>query len=668
MASHSGRQTLTQARLLFNQQGAVPGGMVAEPILRSWRRCADLGFDMRGVRRADLMTQGELREAQQRNEALRRLSEPAIAYLRRQAGGSGNLVILSDAQGLVLDSDGDTGFAHRASRVALMPGAPWDEAAAGTNAIGTALVEGRPIAVHGAEHYFEPNRILTCAAVPITDSEGRTLGVLDLSSQARDVRPDVLALVRGAVDRIEHQLFESAYEPCTVLRLHADPAGLGQPGEALLAFQGDLLIGANRRALQALALAATALGVYRYADVFDGDIERCPDATGRVHTRTGAVYHARLRMPRTRAPQPPAAPLSRAPGALARAPAPSFDAATLGALARAVHLADAGVSILLQGETGVGKEVFARQIHARGQRAAGPFVAVNCAALPESLIESELFGYEDGAFTGARRQGSKGLLRQAHGGVLFLDEIGDMPLLLQSRLLRVLQTREVSPLGAARPVPVDFTLVCATHRPLAHEGPDAPVRPDLYFRIAEYTVTLEPLRARADRLELLRELWAAQGAGPALPPAIEAVLAAYSWPGNYRQLASVLRTLHVLAGPAGRVDADMLPAELRGAASAAKIEAIASGVDTSGVATSGVATSGETTSGIATPGGDASRTATTTLAPAGGSGDLHAMTDAAIRAALAEHGGSVSRAARALGVHRSTVYRRGAAWGLARPK
>jgi len=164
------------------------------------------------------------------------------------------------------------------------------------------------------------------------------------------------------------------------------------------------------------------------------------------------------------------------------------------------------------------------------------------------------------------------------------------------------------------------------------------VRPDLYFRIAEYTVTLEPLRARADRLELLRELWAAQGAGPALPPAIEAVLAAYSWPGNYRQLASVLRTLHVLAGPAGRVDADMLPAQLRGAASAPKIDAQPSGA------------------------------ATSAPAPASASGALHAMTDAAIRGALAENGGSVSRAARALGVHRSTVYRRAAALGLARPK
>ncbi len=618
MATHSRQHALTQARLLFNQQGAVPGGLVAEPILRSWRRCADLGFDMRGVRRAELMTQGELREAQQRNEALRRLSEPAMSLLRRQAGGNGGLVILSDAQGLVLDSDGDTGFAQRASRVALMPGAPWDEAAAGTNAIGTALVEGRPIAVHGAEHYFEPNRILTCAAVPITDSEGRTLGVLDLSSPARDLRPDVLELVRAAVDLIEHRLFEQAYEQHAVLRLHVDQARLGAPGEGLLAFQGDLLIGANRRALQALGLAPTALGVYRYGDVFDGDMERGPDAAGRVQARSGAVYHARLRWPRSRAPQAPARP-ALPPATGARPATPNFDAATLGALARAVHLSDAGVSILLQGETGVGKEVFARELHARGKRASGPFVAVNCAALPESLIESELFGYEEGAFTGARRQGSKGLLRQAHGGVLFLDEIGDMPLVLQSRLLRVLQTREVSPLGAARPVSVDFALVCATHRPLAHEGPDAPVRPDLYFRIAEYTVTLEPLRARADRLELLRGLWAAQGAGPVLPADIEAILAAYAWPGNYRQLMAVLRTLHVLAGPAGMVDMDMLPADIRSA------------------------------SAVPQSVGDAD--------PA----NLQAMTDAAIRDALAAHGGNVSRAARALGVHRSTLYRRAAA-------
>ncbi|MCF7767388.1 MAG: sigma-54-dependent Fis family transcriptional regulator [Achromobacter pulmonis] len=624
MATQSRWQSLTHARQLFNQQGVVPGGLVAEPILRSWRRCADLGIDMRGARRAEPMTAAELREARQRNEALRRMSEPAMALLRRE-GGSDGLVILSDAQGLVLDSDGDIDFAQRASRVALMPGAPWDEAAAGTNAIGTALAEGRSIIVDGAEHYFEPNRILTCAAVPITDSEGRMLGVLDLSSPAREVRPDVLARVRAAVDLIEHQLFDTAHEPCAVLHLHVDRSGLGTPGEGLLAFQGDLLVGANRRAMQALGLAATALGVYRYADLFDGDLEQAPDAAGRVHARGGAIYHARLRRPRARPPvAPPRLPATPAtPAPLARGEAASFDAATLSALARAVHLSDAGVSILLQGETGAGKEVFARQLHARSRRAGGPFVAVNCAALPETLIESELFGYEDGAFTGARRQGSKGLLRQAHGGVLFLDEIGDMPLALQSRLLRVLQSREVSPLGAARPVPVDFTLVCATHRPLAHEGAGAPVRADLYFRIAEYTVTLAPLRERVDLRELLRAQWAAQGAGPVLPAEIEETLVRYAWPGNYRQLAAVLRTLHVLAGASGVVERNMLPADIGGAAAAPSLPPATS---------------------------------------------LQAVADDAIRAALAAHAGNVSAAARALGVHRSTLYRRAAALGVARPR
>ena len=630
MAIQTRRQSLTQARLLFNQQGAVPGGMVAEPILRSWRRCADLGFDMRGLRPAEPLTQAELREARERNEALRRMSDPVMAELRKRAHGQGGLVILSDSRGLVLDCGGDLDFAQRASRIALMPGSPWDEAAAGTNAIGTALVEGRSIVVHGAEHYFEPNRILTCAAVPVCDSQGRILGVLDLSSQAGGIRPDALALVRAAVDQIEHRLFAQAHERDTVLRLHADPAGLGAPGEALLAFRGDLLVGANRLALRALELSATALGVYRHEDLFEDALTHAPDATGRVQARNGAVYHARLSLPPSPAPRVVPAPERSQPRAVAPAPAAvSLDAAALDALGRSVHLMDAGVSILLQGETGAGKEVFARQMHARSRRAAGPFVAVNCAALPESLIESELFGYEDGAFTGARRQGSKGLLRQAHGGVLFLDEIGDMPLALQSRLLRVLQEREVSPLGAARPVPVDFALLCATHRPLAHEGADAPVRPDLYFRIAEYTVTLGPLRERTDLRELLRTLWNAQGAATALPPVVERALASYAWPGNYRQLVSVLRTLRVLAGPSGVAGLSMLPEEIqRGGVDAAR---------------------------------HAPRQPEEASPPS-----LQALADAAIREALATHGGNVSRAARVLGVHRSTLYRRVAALEAAR--
>ncbi|SAI66107.1 sigma-54-dependent transcriptional regulator [Bordetella ansorpii] len=654
MPTLSRQQALANARRLFNEQGAVPDHLVAEPILRSWRRCADLGHRMQGLRPPQPLTQSELREALQRHETLRRLCRPALDQLRHEASHSGGLIVLTDADGLVLDTGGSADFVDRASQVSLLPGAAWSESAAGTNAIGTSLVERRPIAVHGAEHFFEPNRILTCAAVPITDPRGQTMGLLDLSGRATGAHGHALGLVRMAVDQIEHRMYDEGYGDCLVLRVHAEREVLGTVCEGILAFDGEVLVGANRHALHLLGLDGGALGVFRYGELF-ADTPAQVAARGWVHRLHGdTALHARLRwpgeggqarsaplrgraagtpampggVPRPAEPPPSVSSLRTRRGADAPAsaahvphdPAPWFDAAASAELSRAVRLLDAGVSVLLQGETGCGKEVFARRLHAHSVRAAGPFVAVNCAALPESLIESELFGYDEGAFTGARRQGSKGLLRQAEGGVLFLDEIGDMPLALQARLLRVLQQREVTPLGGGRAVPVDFALVCATHRPLDPGDPQA-VRADLYFRIAEYTVRMPALRERADRAAVVRALWQSAGGTPSLPADVLGLLARYEWPGNFRQLASTLRTLRVLAGPAGEVRADMLPHEI----ASDKTHA---------------------------PGASAHAADT-----------LDALTDAAIRDALAACGGNVSKAARKLGVHRSTLYRRGQAEG-----
>ncbi|WP_144630017.1 sigma-54-dependent Fis family transcriptional regulator [Bordetella genomosp. 13] len=665
MPTLSRQQALASARRLFNEQGAVPDHLVAEPILRSWRRCADLGHDMRGPRRPQPLTQSELREALQRHETLRRLCRPALEQLRQEARHSGGLIVLTDASGLVLDTGGSADFVDRASQVSLMPGAAWSESAAGTNAIGTALAERQPIAVHGAEHFFEPNRILTCAAVPITDPRGQTVGLLDLSGSAHGAHGHALGLVRMAVDQIEHRMYDEGYGDCLVLRLHAEREALGTVCEGILAFEGELMVAANRHALRLLGLDGGALGVYRYGDLFAESLAQAA-ARGVLHRlQGGGVLHARVRWPgedgagRPFAPPPrdrvarasetspgsgasdafgasamTAAPARHAPAALPtgrarhgadrpalrstalRDPEPWFDAAALAELGRAVRLLDAGVSVLLQGETGCGKEVFARRLHARSARAGRPFVAVNCAALPESLIESELFGYEEGAFTGARRQGSKGLLRQAEGGVLFLDEIGDMPLALQARLLRVLQAREVTPLGGGRAVPVDFALVCATHQPLDPAGQQA-VRADLYFRIAEYTVRMPALRQRADRADVVRALWQAAGDAPPLPAEVLHRLARYDWPGNFRQLASTLRMLRVLAEPGQAVRLDMLPHEIASDNAVAVVPV--------------------------TPPPDT----------------LQALTDAAIHEALAACDGNVSRAARKLGVHRSTLYRRG---------
>jgi transcriptional regulator with PAS, ATPase and Fis domain len=220
------------------------------------------------------------------------------------------------------------------------------------------------------------------------------------------------------------------------------------------------------------------------------------------------------------------------------------DAVFQTAITRARKLMGKPIAILLQGESGVGKEVFARAAHRSGPRGEQPFVAVNCAALPENLIEAELFGYQGGAFTGGRRVGAPGRIREAHGGTLFLDEIGDMPLPLQARLLRVLQERVVVPLGGGKPVAVDFCLVCATHRDLPSEMQAGRFREDLYYRLNGLTLRLPPLRERTDLNQLLqREL---QSLMPeramSVSPEVMKAMQTYRWPGNVRQLFNALRT------------------------------------------------------------------------------------------------------------------------------
>lgn len=603
-------QTVLTARRHFIDGGVPPADMVPAPILRSWERCATLGLEMRSRPRIEPLTAQDMRSLHERCEALRRICRPEIEALHADAQATDSIVILTDADGLVIDTVGSADFAEQAARVALRPGVPWREDATGTNAIGTALIERRPIAVHGAEHFFEMHRILSCAAMPILDPHGRLVGALDLSGHAAGDHRHALGLVRLAVDQIEHRLFEHGFEDHEVIRIHRDPALLGTAREGILAFAGRRLVAANRTGLEQLGLDWQALGVRRFEDIFETGFARQASA-GILRTQTGTLLRGERRL----APSAAVTVSRPRPAPSPRTPAPVFDAATRTSLDRVVRLLDAQIPVLLQGETGSGKELFARAVHAAGARAAAPFVAVNCAALPEGLIEAELFGYEEGAFTGARRRGAKGLLREADGGVLFLDEIGDMPLPLQARLLRVLQDRAVTPLGGGAAVPVDFALICATHRTLPQLVDQGGFRQDLYFRIAQYTVELPPLRQLPDRAGIVRGLWRELGgpeAGVALTPDCEARLAGHDWPGNFRQLTGTLRALLALAEPGRPVDVDALPPDVRRPAASAPMTA----------------------------------------------DDLDAITLSAMRAALEASGGNVSRAARRLGIHRSTLYRR----------
>jgi transcriptional regulator with PAS, ATPase and Fis domain len=292
------------------------------------------------------------------------------------------------------------------------------------------------------------------------------------------------------------------------------------------------------------------------------------------------------------------------------------------------------IPILIGGETGTGKEVLASAIHRDSHRSTGPFVAVNCASIPDTLIEAELFGYEEGAFTGASKRGSQGKILQANGGTLFLDEIGDMPYALQSRLLRVLQERSVTPLGSTRAIPVDFDLICATNHNLRERATRGEFREDLYYRINGLLVTLPPLRERTDLAVTVDKILLAEHSEQRRVSVAEEVLEVFRqhrWPGNFRQLANVLRTACAMLDDDETVIRMVhLPRDF---------------LDESGNVSASPSASGSPRRG-----------------PSRGSGvRLDDVTLSAVADAVAAHGGNVSAAARALGVSRNTLYRKLAA-------
>ncbi|NVN93502.1 MAG: sigma 54-interacting transcriptional regulator, partial [Desulfuromonadales bacterium] len=289
------------------------------------------------------------------------------------------------------------------------------------------------------------------------------------------------------------------------------------------------------------------------------------------------------------------------------------------------------IPVLLEGESGTGKELFAQAMHNSSSRRNGPFVALNCAALPEGLIESELFGYQEGAFTGAKRKGYTGKIRQADGGTLFLDEIGDMPLQFQARLLRVLQERTVSPLGGAESYQVDFGLICATNRRMRDEVESGRFREDLYYRLNGMLITMPRLRQRSDRLELARSIiydLAPSGRTVSLGPEVAEIFERHPWPGNIRQMHSVLRTAVALLGYDSEITVEHLPEDF--------IEQSLSGDVVP------VITESDMSSPVRVTGGTT----------------LESLEMVAIREAVRECGGNMAAAARRLGISRNTLYRK----------
>jgi len=510
----SAMDRLNLARSAMERGDAAKLDLVAPEISASWTRCLELGLDPQRPPPLEAIDEAQLKIARDRVELVRSLAMAEMQTLYHQIAGSNFLIAFASPDGVLLDTIADPSFRNAARTASIRPGTLWAEDLRGTNALGTVARTGQRLTVHGKEHFFSHYGSLTCTAAPVIGPDGTLAGVLDASSHCGSRQQHTQALVGMAATQIENGLFRQHHRGSIVMAFHSRPEYLHTLSAGLLALDpAGTVLGANPQA-RFLLQGLPAMPHRHFEDLFRTRFAALMQGGQagfqRLEDRVGSVFVADVenlrclsaRIAPTRAP-PTAAARPAAPGEATRFVAD--DPAVRAALRQSEGGALRCLPILIRGETGTGKEQVARYAH-RVSRRRGAFVPVNCAALTGSLIEAELFGHAEGAFTGARRGGAPGLVCDADGGTLFLDEIGDMPLGLQAVLLRLLDDWSVRPAGGGRSRQVDVLLVAATNAGIEESIDAGRFRADLYYRLSTVAVTLPPLRDRSDLGAIVRHL------------------------------------------------------------------------------------------------------------------------------------------------------------------
>jgi sigma-54 dependent transcriptional regulator, acetoin dehydrogenase operon transcriptional activator AcoR len=565
----SQHQHIATVMQVANDGAGAQGAAGHEQVIRdSWHRCVhEHRLDPTRMQEAVILPQARLREHQDQMEALLQIARHGLESLYAKVAGLGYVVLLTDARGITVDFLGDLVFEPSLRKAGLYLGADWSEHHAGTCGVGTCISTGEALTVHLDDHFDATHIPLTCTTAPVFDSAGELSAVLDISqlssSQPKESQHLALQLVKMYAHDIENAAFLHRHRDDWILRLSAAPQFLDVQPDYLLALDTHgRVVGHNRRAQLALqgrqADAPPLLG-RRFEALFDLPFSQIGRfvLTQPSDQRAVMLAGGRQLLFLSAVPPPPRPVTAAQRGRAVPAPLAALsagDAALDRQVERVARLVNTPISLLITGETGSGKEVFAKAVHAASERRSRPFVAVNCAAIPEHLIESELFGHLPGSFSGASPKGKRGLIAEADGGTLFLDEIGDMPLALQARLLRVLSEREVLPVGATRPVPVNIRVIAATHAPLESLVLAGRFRDDLYYRLKGAHIELPPLRERSDLAAMITRLL---GSRSLTPRAFQRLLA-HAWPGNLRELRNALDYAASICS-AGAIDLDDLP-------------------------------------------------------------------------------------------------------------
>ncbi|HUW36925.1 MAG TPA: sigma 54-interacting transcriptional regulator [Rhodocyclaceae bacterium] len=544
-------ERIARARLVLERRGIAVEDMLAAEVSTSWSRCIETGLKPNAKPQNVALAESELRERRERSGHVRRLALAEMETLYQQIAGSNFLIAFADAEGAVLEAVADHQFGDSDSGRQIVPGTLWSEEIRGTNGLGTSIVAERPLIIHGPEHFFSCYSNVCCMAAPIRNAGGRIVGILDASSDCASRQRHTLALVQMAATHVENGLFAHEMSSHIVLAIHPRAEFLGTISAALVAMDGQGTISAvsSRGAsiFAGLQVAPGASFEHLFNESFEKFLARLHgsdqtflrDTLGSVHAvmwlnrgsanargkRTFVAENAGLARPRSR--------LLREPSFVAE------DRCVRDALALIAAAVRVNAPILIHGETGSGKEMFARYAHeVSGRR--GEFVAINCAALPESLFEAELFGYAAGAFTGAHKNGSRGLIAAADGGTLLLDEVRELPLALQAALLRFLDDHSVRPVGGRSSFTADVQILAATNADLADEVAARRFRSDLLYRLDTVKAIVPPLRARSDFGPAVRFVLARIDPTATISEEAIARLEKHGWPGNFRELRAVL--------------------------------------------------------------------------------------------------------------------------------
>ncbi|KKB44047.1 sigma-54-dependent Fis family transcriptional regulator [Bacillus thermotolerans] len=521
----------------FIHEGTLDASRLNKRIAESWNRCRHQKVNPYLQRGEQFLTGDRLQKQKQKNDVFLQAATPVLQRIEPMMKELEAVVLLIDPSGYVLSMTGNKRVVHEARRINFKEGVRWREEEVGTNAIGTALRTEEAIMVSGLEHYSLASHGWSCAAAPVHSPDGRLLGVIDVSCSVDRAHPFMFGMVASVAHEIESELAAQAYQK--EMKLINKCESLLERGRLVAVCDDHYHIVAVSPALRDCFpdyKGKKKEELLREGFCLKGESAILSDDQQQV---IGSCLHLEEKAvsdPCHRKAEPPFIFEGEQGTSL------SFQQT----LEDVQKVAPTEVSVCILGETGTGKEVIAQAIHANSARRNGPFIAINCGALPADLVESELFGYAEGAFTGAKRNGHQGKFEQANGGTIFLDEIGELSLDMQVKLLRVLQERKVTRVGGVKEIELDIRVVTATHRNLEQLVAEGTFRKDLYYRLHVYPICVPPLRERKEDIPHLVRHYARKHQWPVdVPDAYMERFCEYDWPGNIRELFNVLERLRI---------------------------------------------------------------------------------------------------------------------------